>query len=157
MKKLSIKQRKFWKAYSKTGNLAEGARAAGSKAKDSHSLSQVGYQMLKSIELSIDELLELKGLSDNKLLKVLEDGLNATKVISCNVMMKGHSDEGGDKMKDADSMTKDFIDVDDYPTRHKYLETALKLKGHMKDKVELGGKDGGPINLVVNFVGNDGR
>ena len=152
MKKLSIKQRKFWKAYLETGNLAEGARAAGSKAKDSHSLSQCGYQILKSIEVSIDELLELKGLSDNKLLQVLEDGLNATKVISCNVIAKD-----GEGMKDADSATKDFVDVDDYPTRHKYLETALKLKGHMKDKVELGGKDGGPINLVVNFVGNDGR
>ena len=145
MKKLSIKQRKFWKAYTETGNLAEGARAAGSKAKDSHSLSQVGYQMLKSIEVSVDELLELKGLSDNKLLKVLEDGLNATKVISCNIIAKD-----GEGMTDAHSATKDFVDVEDYPTRHKYLETALKLKGHMDKKDDQAG-----VTIIINAERHD--
>jgi hypothetical protein len=40
-------------------------------------------------------------------------------------------------MADAHSMTKDFIDVEDFAVRHKYLETSLKLKGHLRDKVDL--------------------
>jgi hypothetical protein len=64
------------------------------------------------------------------LLDVLDDGLKANKVISCNIVSL---DKEG--MKDADSMTKDFVDIDDHPTRHKFLDTALKLKRYL-DKDE---------------------
>jgi len=37
-------------------------------------------------------------------------------------------------------MTKDFVDVEDHPTRHKFLDTALKLKGYMKDNPNLIGE-----------------
>lgn len=78
---------------------------------------------------TIQALMEKKGLTDDRLLDVLDDGLRANKVISCNIIAPS-----GEGMADAHSMTKDFIDVDDHPTRHKFLETALKIKGHLREK-----------------------
>lgn len=60
------------------------------------------------------ELLEKAGVTDDKLAKVLDEGLNASKA----VVMGRESSES-------------FVDIQpDYPVRHKYLETALRLKGH---------------------------
>jgi hypothetical protein len=146
MKKLSIKQRKFLDKYLETGNMAEAAEYAGSKGKNSHNLHAAGRVLWDSLGLTISELMEEKGLSDEKLMRTLEDGLNATKVISCNVVAL---DKEG--MKDADSMTKDFVDVDDFPTRHKYLETALKLKGHLKDKKD----DQAGVTIIINAERHD--
>jgi len=62
------------------------------------------------------ELLEKAGVTDDKLAKVLDEGLNATKAV---VMGKESSES--------------FVDVQpDYAIRHKYLETGLKIKGHTK-------------------------
>lgn len=56
------------------------------------------------------------GVTDQKLVEVLKGGLDATKTIVMG--------------KEEDS----FVDIQpDYPTRHKYLETALKVKGIGKD------------------------
>lgn len=148
MKKLTPNDRNFLETYLKTGNLAEAARAGGSKGKDVHSLSTRGGQILKKLELSLAELLDQRGLNDAKLLNFLDAGLNATKVISCNVIA-----QNGEGMADAHSMTKDFVEVEDQQTRFKFLEMAFKLKGHMKDKpvdplLPLDGK----IELIINFV-----
>ena len=57
------------------------------------------------------------GVTDEKLVDVLKGGLDATKT----VVMGGESKES-------------FVDIQpDYQTRHKYLETALKVKGIGKD------------------------
>ena len=90
---------------------------------------------VKQLTPTIKILMEKKGLTDDRLLDVLDDGLHANKVISCNIIALNK--EG---MKDADSMTKDFVDVEDHPTRHKFLDTALKLKGYMKDNPNLIGE-----------------
>lgn len=82
---------------------------------------------------TIQALMEKRGLTDDRLLDVLDRGLEATKVISCNIIAIG-----GEGMKDADSMTKDFVDVPDFATQHKYLDTGLKLKGHLRDKLDIG-------------------
>jgi hypothetical protein len=63
------------------------------------------------------ELLDEAGVTDNKLANKLAEGLEATK----SVVMGGG----------------EFIDVQpDFATRHKYLETLLKVKGHMTAHVE---------------------
>jgi len=63
------------------------------------------------------ELLEIVGITDDKLSTVLNEGLSATKAV---VMGKESADS--------------FVDVQpDFMIRHKYLETALKLKGHTKE------------------------
>jgi len=132
MKKLSIKDSKFLDTLLATGNLSEAAKAAGSKGKDVHSLSTRGGQILKRLEVTLDELMDLHGLTTSKLVKKLNEGLDATKVISCNIIAKD-----GEGMADAHSMTKDFIDIEDYPTRHKYIELAFKVRGLLRDKFEV--------------------
>ncbi len=73
-----------------------------------------------------------RGMTDDKLADVAVEGLDATKVISAMVIMPS-----GEGMKEASGMTKDFIEVPDYDARHKFLVTGLKLKGHLKDKMDI--------------------
>jgi hypothetical protein len=68
---------------------------------------------------NIRQTLEVMGVTDDVLVDKLREGLGATKRDSIVVY-----DEKGKRHTDVET-------VDDYPTRHKYLDTALKLKGHM--------------------------
>lgn len=61
------------------------------------------------------EIMTKAGITDQKLAKVLHDGLDAKKSV-----WAGQGDD------------KDVVEVADHPTRHKYLETGLKLKGLMQ-------------------------
>ena len=76
--------------------------------------------------------MESHGLDMGRLLKVLDDGLSANKVISAMVINKK-----GDGMKQGNSMTKDFIDVPDHAIRHKYMETAGKWLGVEQEKEKV--------------------
>jgi len=131
---LTLKQRKFWKCYCETHNLAESAKYAGSHGKDVQSLSSIGYDLLKSLELSMPELLDAQGLTNEKCNKVLEEGLQANHVVTATY--KG-------KIEDE----RAYID---FSTRAKYLEIFHRLRGQFIDRHELTGKDGGDINLVVS-------
>lgn len=63
------------------------------------------------------KVMEQAGITDEKLSEVIKEGLEANKVI---VMGK---DSG-----------ESFVDITpDHPTRHKFLETALKVKGIGKE------------------------
>lgn len=83
-------------------------------------LKEVGYSKSVSESPSIvtkskgfQELLEQAGVTDEKLAQVLNDGLDAT----VPVVMGTKSEES-------------FVDIQpDYKTRHKYLETGLKVRG----------------------------
>jgi len=55
----------------------------------------------------------------------------ATKQISCNIYIKKNGE-----MKGADGNSLDFIEVDDNQIQLKALELTMKLKGHLRDKVE---------------------
>lgn len=87
-----------------------------------------------------DAILVNAGIDDVSLGKLIAEGLQANKVISCNVIAND-----GEGMKDANSMTKDFIDVPDWQVRHKFLETILKLTGKLKDN---GGNNNGGVTLI---------
>jgi hypothetical protein len=130
---LTVKQRKWLDVYLKTGNATEAAMQAYD-CNNRVTAAAIGSENLR--KLPMDELLEAGGISDKKLLGKIDEGLEATKVVSAKILVLG-----GDK--DANAQTDDFIDVPDYPTRHKYLETALKLKkrlGSESSSVEM--KDG---------------
>ena len=58
------------------------------------------------------ELME-KHISDDKLAKVHDEGLKATKI---------------------HGTTDDYIEIPDYAVRHKYMDTGYKLKGKLIDK-----------------------
>jgi len=126
--KLTLKQRKWIKEYLKTGNATKSAMKVYN-CKDMVSAGSVGSENLQKLASPVRLLMESKGLGMGRLLEVLDDGLGANKVISAMVVNKK-----GDGMKQANSMTKDFIDVPDHGIRHKYLETAGKWLGIEESK-----------------------
>ncbi len=134
--KLTLKQRKFWKHYQKSHHLAESAKAAGSKGKDLKSLSEIGSQILESFGLSMPELLNAQGLTDEALSQPLKDGIQAQKVIVATWEGK----------------ITDRIDVEDHPTRLKAVELIGRMKGVFQDKINLSGRDGGDIILQVKVL-----
>lgn len=75
---------------------------------------------------SWEDLME-KHFPDSKLALKIDEGLEANRVISAV-----------NTNKQATGGTTDFIEVPDFAIRHKYVETALKVKKKMPD---LGDKD----------------
>jgi len=69
-----------------------------------------------------------------RLIEVAEEGLKANKVISCNVIALD-----GEGMKDANSMTKDFVDVPDHQSRHRFWHDLCHAGGILKTNGEGAG------------------
>lgn len=122
MDDLTLKQRKWLKLYIELGNATEAAFQAYD-CKDRTTAANIGSENVR--KLQFEDLMEEAGITDAKLNKKLEEGLNATRTISA---IKGTSANGG---------TTDFIDVPDYATIHKYLETGLKLKKRLIDRKDI--------------------
>jgi len=57
--------------------------------------------------------------------------------------------------KQASGATSDFIEVPDHAVRHKFVETALKMKGKLIEKTDLttNGKD--LETVLVKFINNE--
>ena len=129
----TVKERRFLEAYLKGKSLAECAKYAGSKGKDTNSLKVIGYRMLTNINLSMDEVLDLAGVTDEVLAKKLQEGLEAERLYLSSFEGK-------------------FLDerkAPDVPTRLKAVELIGKIRGHFVDRHEVTGKGGGDITLVV--------
>ena len=142
--KLTIKQRKFIKLYLETGNASASALKAGYKHGES------GRENLRKLTDNglFDQLLDDFDLGDGAITQALSEGLKATKPISCNVYIE--NDDGKMEMKDADGLSKDFIEVEDYSTRHKYLETLLKLRQKIRKPAEH--EEAKQGDLTLNFI-----
>lgn len=109
-KELTLKQKKFLVEYFKTGNATRSAMKAY-KCKSYDVAGSIGYENLKKLHAPIKTLMEKHGLSAGSLIAVLGEGLEAKKI-------HGTGDN--------------FVEIEDYAVRHKYLETAarwLKLEG----------------------------
>ena len=131
---LTLKQRKFWKSYCETHNLAKSAKYAGSKGKDIQFLSSIGYDLLKSLELSMPELLSAKGLGTDQLSEIIGKQLNAKKPMIATWQGK-------------------ITDERLYPDNAaigKASELLGRMHGVFIDRHELTGKDGGDIVLAVS-------
>ena len=87
----------------------------------------------------LERAMKRRHISDDRLMQTLDEGLSATKVISARIVGA-----------DATERTDDFVDVPDHPTRHKFLETGLKLKGYLQPTDPL---TAGPtqINIIHNY------
>lgn len=86
------------------------------------------------------ELLEEAGVTDDKLSKILDDGLNAMTYV------KTERVEGIGKNR---IKTEEIKGVPNDMIRHKYLETALKLKGHTAAPEQDDRKAGDTYNTFV--------
>ena len=133
---LTIKQRKWLKLYLENGNATESAMQVYD-CQDRNSASQIGWENLR--KLDYEDFMEESGITDKLLQEKILEGLDANRTVSAKIITKG-----------ADSQTDDFIDVPGYMARHKYLETALKLKKRLVDRKDIT-TDGKPIetNTIV--------
>lgn len=132
-RKLTLKQRKWMELYFKCGNASEAAMQVYD-CKDRESAATIGWENLR--KLDYQAFMEEAGITDMLLQQKLNEGLGATKQIGARKIVQGA--RGAHEIKvDAMTDTDDFIEVEDYAIRHKYLETALKLKKRLTDKVEV--------------------
>ena len=141
--KRTIKERKFIDAYIKNnGNATEAYLALHPKAKRT-SAGDLGYRMLKKVDISVTELLDKMGVTNAYLNEKLKEGLEATKVISVIPIPPKKNQPGTGDLPNANEKNIEFIDVPDSNVRVKYLDMAYKLKGtYAAEKVEHGGEIG---------------
>jgi hypothetical protein len=106
----TLKERKFVKAYIETGNAAESVRQAGYDVSTLSSATSIGHEKLTKLDLG--SLLEKHGLTDDKMIEHLQEGMNAYKRSS--------------SFTEPDQLDPDFA------TRHKWWSSAANLKGWLK-------------------------
>lgn len=117
--KLTLKQRKWLKLYMETGNATRSALAAYDLDEQTQygTAENIGYENVRKLEIPFEELLDEAGISDIYLTRKLRENLNATKLYGITHKVWA-----------------------DYPSRNKALETALKLKGKLIDRVDATSK-----------------
>ena len=69
-----------------------------------------------SIQSALHVIMENSGITDEFMMEKLKKGMDATKI-------HGTRD--------------DFIEIEDFSVQHKFIETGLKLKGHLDKKVDI--------------------
>jgi DNA-binding CsgD family transcriptional regulator len=96
-------------------------------------------------QLTFKQLLD-KVIPDERLSAKYDELLSSKKVISAMVI-------GSEGMKDAGSMTRDFVEVDDCAVQLKCADSISKLKGHLVEKHEMD-VSGALMALVKNQLNN---
>ena len=127
--KRTLRERKFIKAYIDNNGNATKAYMATHPKYTGDNANVMGCQYLKKLNISNDELMNMMGMTDAYLQEKLDQGLNATKTISVIPVKQKEAQENSTDLPNANSKNIEFVDVDDFAVRHKYLDTALKLKG----------------------------
>lgn len=95
-----------------------------------------GSKKLEKLAPTIQALMEKRGLTDDKLLEVLDGGLQANRPLT---------------VSDGKGEGAHIEQFPDHGVRHKYLETGLKLKGHLQSDALANINLGGPSSIVINF------
>jgi len=127
---LTIREKRLIKGVVSGLTGAEAARRAGYSAK---SASQLASETLAKpkVQSALLAAMEKAGITDDRIAQVMDEGLKANRVVSARVTNK-----------DAEVDTDDFIEVPDHAVRHKFLETAIDVKGAKAAKqVQLSGFD----------------
>lgn len=124
--KTTWRQREWLKIYLKTKNATEAAMQVYN-CNSRESAGVIGHENLK--KLRFDDLMDEMGMTDDYLADKVKEGMEKPVRI---VTVKGEAKV-----------------VPDYQARHKYVDTALKLKKKLSDRVELTGKDGSPLQIEL--------
>lgn len=130
MSKLTKQEKSFVKIKALTGNGTKAAQEAFG-IKDRNYAGVKAHDLLSKPKI-IDALAE--ALPDELLAQIHREGLFASKAI----------------YKEVDGNHEKIDEEPDYAVRHKYLDTAYKIKGKFIDKTEITGKDG--QDLMVGVV-----
>lgn len=138
---LNPRQRKFLKFYIQTGNASLSAKKAGYLDCITNP-----YKILENarFQAAYQHLLDKEGITDKKLLRVLSEGLEAKKLVYV---------ESGDETDKQGNPKKVQEFDDDYATRHKYLETGLKLRTHIQEKEG----ESAPVQVVHVYLPSLGK
>lgn len=137
---LNIRERRFVKGLAAGLTPVEAMRRAGYSETTALKAGSVKARDNRIMSF-IQRAMERQGITDEKLAVKLNEGLDSTKVISANIMA-----QDGEGMADAHGTTKDFVEVPDFATRHKYLDTALKLGNHYPTE-----QTGQSLNVLVGL------
>ena len=111
---MNVRQQLYKKYLSKGYSKYTSARKAGY----SHSTALQAKHIEKYINMAY--WLEKEGLTDTRLAKHAKAGLIAKKTVSIVIL-------------GSNSKLNNSVKVPDWPVRHKYLETILKLGGKLKE------------------------
>lgn len=155
--KRTLRQRKFITALIKyKGNATKAYLEISPKCKV-ESAAVLGYRMLRKVNLSVEELLDRMGMTDAYLNQKLNEGLEATKVISVVPIPPKKGKQGSADLPDANEKNIEFIDVPDSNVRVKYLDMAYKLKGaYAPEKVEHSGQLE-PLKIIIRKKDEGGK
>lgn len=106
--------------------------------------SQVS-QTLKNpkFQSSMHAAMERLGMGDDYFAAHLRQLIDATKIISANIIVTG----GGSDLADAGSMRKDHIQVPDYSAMARGLDLICRLRGLYKDRTEVDMKQ--PVSIII--------
>ena len=118
-KQLTLKQRKWLKAYIETGNKTQAAKLAGYEAESDEGFAVIGSENYR--KLNVPELLEEMGLTHVALINY-----------------------GAEKMKSAKKIhgTGDnFVEIPDEAIQYKYWENFTKMKKMVNTNTDEGSKD----------------
>lgn len=139
--KRTLRQRKFITALIKhKGNATRAYLEISPKCKE-ESARVLGFRWLQKVNISAQELLDRMGITDSYLNEKLNEGLDATKVISVVPIPPKRNEPSSSDLPSASEKSVDFIDVPDFNVRVKYLDMAYKLKGkYAAEKVEHSGE-----------------
>lgn len=128
--KTTFKQREWLRIYLETKNATEAA-AQVYDCKDRKVAANIGWENVRKLDMT--ELMDAMGMTDDYLADKVKEGMEKpSKPIT---------------VKTADGLETKLIP--DYQTRHKYVDTALRLKKKLSDKLEVTGKDGEPLRIQL--------
>jgi len=119
MSELTIRERRLIVGIARGLDFAHAAREAGyaPSTVNGHLNKIVGKRRVRE---ALDDTFKSIGLSDEQLAMALKKGLEATRLLP----VTGANEDS----------QRTCVEVPDYLTRHRYLETALFLKGYMPYK-----------------------
>jgi len=140
-KELTVKQQLFIKELMVTLSPTEAAMRAYD-CKTRASASQIAYENLRKLEISITELMDKMGLTDEEDISDLNRLRKAQKVVGYLNQYKKDKDGKIEKIEPDEVVSNEFVYVDDNQVQLKALELSLNLKGRLKDKKEHSFDDG---------------
>jgi hypothetical protein len=150
IKLTNLEMRLFLKYYLEKREIGPAYQKLRPKVKK-HTAETLGSKLLKKVEFN--ELLDAAGATDEEMAVLMNQGSKAMKVVGAKIIFS----KGQGNVKEADlinalSKEDDFIEVEDWAARHKFVETILRVKKKLIDRMALGGGDTGeePIRVVLD-------
>lgn len=124
---LTVKQRKLVKGIAEGKTKRQAAIDAGYSP---DSAGPLATETLRNpnVRDAFLTAMEKAGVTDEKLNQVMREGLEANRVVSARIV-KSRPTNIDEELAEANQNTDDFIEVPDHATRHKFLETAIDVKG----------------------------